>query len=148
MEIDLKFMNMALEQAKIAYSLDEVPVGAVLVRGGKVICRSHNLTKAASDATSHAELLAIREGSRLCDGRLDGTTLYVTLEPCAMCAGAAILSRVSRIVFGAFDDHAGCCGSVVDMTDNWFNHSIEVVGGIMEDECAHILTDFFEQKRA
>ncbi len=147
MRMDLKYMQLALEEAFEAYRLDEVPVGAVLVQGGKVIARTHNLCEAANDPTAHAELLAIREGCRQCDGRLTGATLYVTLEPCAMCTGAAILSRVSRIVFGAFDERAGCCGSVVDITDGWFNHSIEVIGGVMEEECAGILTDFFHEKR-
>jgi tRNA(adenine34) deaminase len=140
-------MRLALEEAGRAFELDEIPVGAVLVNGGKVIARAHNLCEAGGDATSHAEILCIREASRGLGARLDGCTLYCTLEPCAMCTGAAILSRVSRIVFGAFDIRAGCCGSVIDMADGWFNHSIEVIGGVMEEECAALLHAFFSSKR-
>ena len=147
MTTDIKYMKMALEEAEEVYALDEVPVGAVLVRNGKVIARTHNLCEAAGDPTAHAELLAIREACRAGDGRLDGATLYVTLEPCAMCTGAAVLAKVSRIVFGAFDMRAGCCGSVIDLADGWFNHTIEVIGGVMEEECANILTHFFAHKR-
>ena len=145
--MDERFMRMALEEAQRAFEEDEVPVGAVLVKSGKVIARAHNLTEAASDPTAHAEMNVLREGARAEGGRLAGTTLYVTLEPCAMCAGAAVNSRVSRIVFGAFDPNAGCCGSVADITDGWFNHSIEVVGGVLEEECAALLRTFFERKR-
>lgn len=145
--MDERFMKMALEEAETAFALGEVPVGAVITQGGKVLARTHNLCEASSDPTAHAEILAIREVSRLMEGRLSGCTLYCTLEPCMMCAGAAILARISRIVFGAFDIRAGCCGSVADVTDDWFNHSIEVVGGVMEYECAAILQAFFSQKR-
>ncbi len=124
--MDERFMRMALEEAQRAYELDEVPLGAVLVMRGKVIARAHNLCEAASDPTAHAEMLALREAARKEGGRLAGSTLYVTLEPCAMCAGAAVNARVSRIVFGAFDSRAGCCGSVADITDGWFLHTIEV----------------------
>jgi len=145
--MDERFMRMALEEAQRAFEEEEVPVGAVLVKNGKVIARAHNLTEAASDPTAHAEMNALREGARAEGGRLSGSTLYVTLEPCAMCAGAAVNARVSRIVFGAFDPNAGCCGSVADITDGWFNHSIEVVGGVLEDECAALLRSFFERRR-
>ena len=145
--MDEKYMRMALEEAQRAQALGEVPVGAVFVRGGKVIARTHNLCVAASDPTAHAEMLAIKEASRTNGGRANGGTLYVTLEPCAMCAGASVLARVSRIVFGAFDPAAGCCGSVCDMTDNWFNHSVEVVGGVLEEECSRMLKSFFEARR-
>lgn len=145
--MDERFMRMALEEAQRAFELDEVPVGAVLVLRGKVIARAHNLCEAAADPTAHAEMLVLREAARLEGGRLAGSTLYVTLEPCAMCAGAAINARVSRIVFGAFDIRAGCCGSVADITDGWFNHTIEVAGGVLEQECAALLQDFFKDKR-
>lgn len=147
MTMDERFMRMALEEAQRAYELDEVPVGAVLVMRGKVIARAHNLCEAASDPMAHAEMLVLREAIRKEGGRLDGSTLYVTLEPCAMCAGAAINARVSRIVFGAFDARAGCCGSVADITDGWFMHTIEVAGGVLEEECAALLQAFFEDKR-
>ena len=145
--MDERFMRIALEEAQRAYELDEVPVGAVLVMRGKVIARAHNLCVASSDPTAHAEMLALRAAAREEGGRLSGSTLYVTLEPCAMCAGAAINARVSRIVFGAFDSRAGCCGSVADITDGWFLHSIESVGGVLEEECAALLQAFFEEKR-
>lgn len=145
--MDERFMKLALEEAQEALLLDEVPVGAVLVQNGKVLARAHNLCEAGDDATAHAEILCIREASRLLGGRLSGCTLYCTLEPCAMCAGAALLARVSRIVFGAFDIRAGCCGSVLDITDGWFNHSIEVIGGVMEEHCVALLQRFFEDKR-
>ncbi|OQA16283.1 MAG: tRNA-specific adenosine deaminase [Firmicutes bacterium ADurb.Bin356] len=145
--MDERFMRMALEEAQRAYDLDEVPVGAVLVKGGKVLSRSHNLCEAASDPTAHAEMLAIKEAIRKTGGLLLGSTLYVTLEPCAMCAGAALNTRISRIVFGAFDIRGGCCGSVADITDGWFNHSIEVMGGILEHESKALLSRFFANKR-
>lgn len=146
--MDGKYMRMAIEEAQAALSLDEVPVGAVLVLDGKVIARAHNLREASNDPTAHAEVLAIREAARkLNTWHLTGSTLYVTLEPCAMCAGAAINARVSRIVFGAFDQVAGCCGSVADITDGWFNHSIEVIGGLYAEECADMLNDYFREKR-
>ena len=145
--MDERFMRMALEEAFRAYELDEVPVGAVLVMRGKVIARAHNLCEAANDPMAHAETLVLKEAARLEGGRLFGSTLYVTLEPCAMCAGAAILSKVSRIVFGAFDEQAGCCGSVADITDGWFNHSIQIAGGLLEEECSALLHSFFERKR-
>jgi tRNA(adenine34) deaminase len=145
--VDLKYMRMALEEAQHAFELDEVPVGAVLVQGGRVIARAHNLCESMDDATAHAEMIALHTGARLLRGQLQGSTLYVTLEPCAMCTGAALLSRVSRIVFGAYNAEAGCCGSVIDFTDGWFDHSIEVLGGLLDKECAAILTEFFENKR-
>ena len=120
----------------------------MLVMDGKVIARAHNLREASNDPTAHAEVLAIREAARKMNTwHLTGSTLYVTLEPCAMCAGAAINARVSRIVFGAFDSVAGCCGSVADITDGWFNHSIEVIGGLYEEECADMLNEYFRDKR-
>jgi tRNA(adenine34) deaminase len=145
---DITFMNIALEEARIALSLDEVPVGAILVRDGEVISKGHNLRETTSDPTAHAEILALREAAnKLGSWRLSGCTLYVTLEPCAMCAGACVNARVKRIVFGAFDERAGCCGSVADITDNWFNHSVESVGGVCEEECAGILKAYFSEKR-
>ena len=146
--MDGKYMRMAIEEAQAALSLDEVPVGAVLVMDGKVIARAHNLCEASSDPTAHAEMLVIREAAkRLNTWYLNGSTLYVTLEPCAMCAGAAINARVSRIVFGAFEPVTGCCGSVADITDGWFNHSIEVIGGLYAEECADMLNEYFREKR-
>ena len=146
--MDEKYMRIALEEAEAALEQDEVPVGAVLVMDGKVISRTHNLREASNDPTAHAEVLAIREAARKLDTwHLTGSTLYVTLEPCAMCAGAAVNARVSRIVFGAFDPAAGCCGSVAEITDGWFAHSIEVLGGVYEEECAALLNEYFRDKR-
>ena len=141
------WMRVALEQANAASAKDEVPVGAVLVCENKVIAAAHNLCRAQNDPTLHAELLVLREGRRRL-GSLAGCTLYVTLEPCAMCAGAMIHMRLLELVFGAFDKRCGCCGSTVDLTDHWFYHSVKTWGGILEQECAALLTDFFAGKRS
>lgn len=141
-------MLMAIDEAKEAYAQGEVPVGAVLVLDGNVLARAHNLTNASDDPTAHAEILAIREAARKRgDWRLNGSTLYVTLEPCCMCVGAAVNARVSRIVFGAYDESAGCCGSVVDFADGWFGHTIEVIPEVYGEECAQLLESFFAEKR-
>ena len=144
---DQDWMRLALAEARLAWAENEVPVGAVLVRDGAVLAQAHNLCETRHDATAHAELIALQAGAAAW-GDLNNSTLYVTLEPCAMCTGAAILSRIGRIVFGAFDERAGCCGSVMDMADHWFNHSIPVEGGLLETECAALLTSFFEQRRS
>lgn len=145
--MDERYMRMALEEAERAYALGEVPVGAVLVQDGKVIARAHNLCEAAGDPTAHAEMLVLREAARTLGERLQGSTLYVTLEPCAMCTGAMLLCRVSRVVFGAFDAQAGCCGSVVDFADGWFNHSMEAIGGLLEEPAVELLQNFFADRR-
>lgn len=146
--MDDVYMRMALNEARAAAELFEVPVGAIIVKDTKVIARAHNLSEARQDATAHAELLCIQAASKILrSSKLNGCTLYVTLEPCAMCAGAALLSRLGRIVFGAYDELAGCCGSVADITDSWFNHSIEVIGGVLEKECRELLSSFFKGKR-
>ena len=142
-----RFMALALEEARAALSEDEVPVGAVLVRGDTILARTHNRCEQWRDPTAHAELLCIREGVRQLGGRLTDCTLYVTLEPCAMCAGAAMQSKLTRIVFGAFDMRAGCCGSVFDLPDGCFLWRVEVWGGVLESDCATLLTDFFAAKR-
>lgn len=141
------FMTVALEEARLALSEDEIPVGAVLVRNGQIIARAHNRCETLRDATAHAELLALQAGLRSLSGRLDGCTLYVTLEPCAMCAGAAVNSKLPKLVFGAFDARAGCCGSVFDLADHCFLHSVEVWSGVLEADCAALLSEFFQQKR-
>jgi len=143
-----KFMAQALAEADLAALEDEVPVGAVVVKDGRVISRAHNGTRAGSDPTAHAEILAIQRAARaLGDWRLTGCTLYVTLEPCAMCAGAALTARMDRVVFGAYDERVGCCDSAANFLDGWFDHTAEVIGGICEDECAARLTDYFKNKR-
>ncbi len=142
-------MRLALDEAEDAAEAGEVPVGAVIVRDGEVISRAGNASVSSADATAHAELLAIQAASAvLGDQRLTGCTLYVTLEPCAMCAGAIVLSRVDRVVFGAWDEKAGMAGSVGDLLRNpKLNHSPEVQGGVMEAECGRLLTEFFRAKR-
>jgi len=144
-EKDLFFMTLALQEAKRAAEIDEVPIGAVVVKDDEVISKAHNLRETLQDATAHAELLAIKEACEvLGTWRLIGCTLYVTLEPCPMCAGAIILSRVDKLVFGAKDPKGGACGSVVNLTaDDRFNHRPEVVEGVMAKECGEILKAFF-----
>jgi tRNA(adenine34) deaminase len=142
-------MRVALDEAEDAGEAGEVPVGAVIVREGEVLARAANASVSSADATAHAELLAIQAASAvLGDQRLTGCTLYVTLEPCAMCAGAIVLSRVDRVVFGAWDPKAGMAGSVSDLLRNpGLNHRPEVQGGVMEAECGRILSEFFREKR-
>ncbi len=142
-------MTLALQEAKRAAEIDEVPIGAVVVKDDEVISKAHNLRETLQDATAHAELLAIKEACEvLGTWRLIGCTLYVTLEPCPMCAGAVILSRVDKLVFGAKDPKGGACGSVVNLTaDDRFNHRPEVVEGVMAKECGEILKAFFQGKR-
>jgi tRNA(adenine34) deaminase len=129
---------------------NEVPIGAVLVRRGKIIAAANNRTIRDQDATAHAEMIAIRDASAELDSwRLDGCTMYVTLEPCAMCAGAMVLSRVARVVFGAWDPKAGMAGSVGDLLRHpKLNHRPEVQGGVLEFECGELLTTFFESRRS
>ncbi len=147
---DLFFMKLALQEAKRAAEVDEVPIGAVIVKDDEIISKAYNLRETLQDATAHAELLAIRKACEvLGTWRLNGCSLYVTLEPCPMCAGAIILSRVDRVVFGAKDPKGGACGSIVNLpADKRFNHRPEVVEGVMADECGEILTKFFQAKRA
>lgn len=140
-------MRLALAEARLAAQADEVPVGAVVVCNGTVLARAHNRCVALRDGTAHAELLAMQAAARQRGGRLTGCTLYVTLEPCAMCAGAAVNLRLEELVFGAFDPRAGCCGSLVDLTDRCLLHSVRTWGGILEDDCAALLSDFFRAKR-
>lgn len=145
---DTYYMKRAVELARGAYDMGEVPVGALVVKDGEIISEAHNLRENNKVSTAHAEVLAIEEACRvLGTWRLDGCTLYVTLEPCPMCAGALINSRIGRVVYGAKDARAGCLGSVVDFNSYPFNHSFSVDGGICGDECASILNEFFKSKR-
>ncbi|MGI5856182.1 MAG: tRNA adenosine(34) deaminase TadA [Candidatus Merdivicinus sp.] len=147
-EEDERFMRLALEQARIAASLGETPIGAVVVWEGEVAALACNRRELDKLATAHAELLAINEACRKLGGwRLHKATLYVTLEPCPMCAGAIINARVKRVVYGAADRKAGCCGSVLDLFREPFNHHPEVTGGILAEESAALLTSFFKQLR-
>lgn len=140
----------ALEQARHAAGLDEVPVGAVVVQGDRVVAQAHNETVGRHDPTAHAELLAIQRAlEALGTDRLDDCTLYVTLEPCAQCAGAIVLAKVGKLVFGAYDDKAGMCGSVGDLVRHpRLNHRVEVVGGVEAEACGALLQSFFGAKRA
>ena len=146
MKPDEYWMREALQEARAAMAEDEVPVGAVVVKDGVIVARAHNLSRQNGDPTQHAELLALQQAQRAL-GALTGCTLYVTMEPCAMCAGAMVLTKLPRLVFGAFDPSCGCTGSRVDLTDHWFYHSVETWGGILEGECAALLTEFFQRKR-
>lgn len=141
------YMRLALEEAQLAFDAGEVPVGAVLVCNGEIVSRAHNHVERAHDATQHAEMLCLREGMVKLGGRLADCTLYVTLEPCAMCAGACVNAKLGRLVYGAFDEVAGCCGSKIDLTDKCFLHSVETWGGILEEECKSLLSRFFQALR-
>lgn len=142
-------MSAAIDQARAALLLNEVPVGAVVVCRGEIVSKASNRTMKEQDSTAHAELLALRSAAvYLGSWRLDGCTLYVTLEPCAMCAGAIVLARPDRVVFGAWDDKAGMCGSVGDLLRHpRLNHRPEVRGGFRSEECALLLRDFFRARR-
>ncbi len=142
-------MKNALDLARDAMRRNEVPVGALIVRGGALLSSGANRTVRDQDPTAHAEILAIREAALKLDRwRLDDCTLYVTLEPCAMCAGAIVLARIKRVVFGAWDEKTGMAGSVGDLLrHSKLNHQPEVWGGVMGEECAAVLTDFFDSQR-
>ena len=142
-------MGLALREAAIAFEKEEVPVGAVAVHSGKVIARAHNLRETLRDPTAHAEMLVLTQAAgAISTWRLDGVCLYVTLEPCAMCAGALLQARVSRLVYGAPDAKAGACGSRVDLIEGaGMPFTVEVVRGVREAECAQVLKAFFEKRR-
>lgn len=143
-------MKRALELAKMAAVAGEVPVGALVVDRvtGEVISEAYNLRETQKKATAHAEILAIDRACEVRGGwRLSGCTLYVTLEPCPMCAGALVNSRIDRVVYGAADPLAGCCGSVINFNSYPFNHSFKLTKGVCEDECREVLTEFFKGRR-
>ena len=146
---DVEFMRLALAEAQIAAAAGEVPVGAVIVKDGVVIAKAHNTRESEKNATHHAELLAIDAACKALGGwRLWQCELYVTLEPCPMCTGAIINSRLKRVVFGAKDEKAGCCGSVVNLFQMPFNHKPILECGILQEECTALLQTFFENLRA
>ena len=146
--MDKKYMEMALAEAKKAANIGEVPIGAVIVRHGEVIAQAHNLRESNSDATAHAEILAIREACRKLGGwHLTDCTLYVTLEPCPMCAGAVINSCIDRVVFGAYDHRDGSMGSVANLPSLPYSRRPQCEGGIMEDQCRAVLSEFFKALR-
>jgi tRNA(adenine34) deaminase len=148
-ELDRQFMQQALDQAKLAEMAGEVPVGAVLVRDGKIISTGFNQPITNSDPSAHAEMIALRTAAQVeLNYRLPGTTLYVTLEPCIMCSGAIMHARVERVVFGAADPKTGAAGSVLNVfSEKQINHQTQVEGGIMGDECGQVLRDFFKGRR-
>lgn len=149
LEKDLYYMLEAIKEAKKAEEKNEVPIGAVIVHDGEILARAHNLRETNQNALAHAELLAIDKACHeLGTWRLENASLYVTLEPCPMCAGAVILSRISRVVYGAKDPKGGCCGTFMNLPeDDRFNHRSEVVSGVLEEECGELLTNFFRGVR-
>lgn len=144
-----KFMKIALKEAKKAYEKLEVPVGAIIVKDGEIIAKAHNLKETKYDTTKHAEILAIQKASKkLKSWRLLDCEMYVTLEPCSMCSGAIINSRIKKIYIGALDEKTGAVGSVLNLLEDYkFNHKVEVEKGIMKEECEQILKDFFKMLR-
>ena len=149
MEEKNKFMKQALKEAKKAYEKLEVPVWAVIVKDGKIIARAHNLKETKTDTTKHAEILAIQKASKKLESwRLLDCEMYITLEPCSMCAGAIINSRIKKIYIGALDEKTGAAGSVLNLFEDYkFNHKVEVEKGVMQKECENILKDFFKMLR-
>jgi len=148
-EEDIYFMRLALKEAGLAFSKGEIPVGAVLIKDGVIIGQTHNLKENLKDPTAHAEVLVLREGASKGDGwRLTGATLYVTKEPCIMCAGAVVNARIKRLVYGCSDPKAGGVDSIYNIpNDKRLNHQVEVVSGVLEEECAEILKRFFAERR-
>lgn len=146
---DEKYMKQALKQAKKAYAIDEVPIGCVIVYGGKVIARGYNRRNTDKNTLSHAELLAIKKASKkIGDWRLEDCTMYITLEPCQMCAGAIVQARIPRVVIGAMNPKAGCAGSVLNLLQvERFNHQVDTVRGVLEEECSSMLSQFFRELR-
>ena len=148
-KIDTIYMLEALKEAKKAFDSDEVPVGAVVIWSGKIIGRAHNQIKMLKDPTAHAEMIAITQASAyLKNERLLDCTMYVTIEPCTMCAGAMVLARIKRLVYGASDPKTGACGSVVNIANHKkFNHKVKIDKGILEEESSFLLKEFFKTKR-
>lgn len=144
------YMRLAIEEAKKAEEKEEVPIGAIIVLNDEVITSAHNLRETTQNAVTHAELLAIEDAcDKLGTWRLEDAELYVTLEPCPMCSGAIILSRIKKVIYGAPDPKAGCAGTLMNLLDDSrFNHQCEVVPGVMEEECGQMLTSFFQGLRA
>ena len=144
-----KFMKAAIAQAKKAYALGEVPIGCVIEYEGKIIGRGYNRRKTDKNTLSHAELIAIRKASKkIGDWRLEGCTLYVTLEPCQMCAGAIVQARIPTVVIGCMNPKAGCAGSILNILQvPQFNHQVEIINGVFEKECSSMLTEFFRELR-
>ena len=144
-DTDAKYMKEAIRQAKKAYAIGEVPIGCVIVRDGKIISRGYNRRTIDKNTLAHAELAAIKKASKkLDDWRLEGCTMYVTLEPCQMCAGALVQSRIDRVVVGCMNPKAGCAGSILNLLQMpEFNHQVELETGVLEEECSQMMKDFF-----
>lgn len=143
-----KFMREALKEAKKAYKKEEIPVGAIIVKDGVIIARGHNLKEKKNSSIAHAEILAIEKANKkLKAWRLENCEMYITLEPCMMCMGAIINSRIKKIYIGTMDPKTGSCESVIDIKDYKFNHVVEIETGILKDECEYILKDFFKMLR-
>ncbi len=149
MTVDEKYMKQAIKQAKRAAALDEVPIGCIITYEGKVIARGYNRRNTDKNTLAHAEIAAIKKASKkMCDWRLEGCTMYVTLEPCQMCAGALVQSRISRVVIGSMNPKAGCGGSVLNLLQMpQFNHQVDVKRGVLEEECSEMLSEFFKSLR-
>ena len=149
MTTDEKYMKAALQQAKKAYQIGEVPIGCVIVYQDRIIARGYNRRNTDKNTLSHAEITAINRASKkMGDWRLEGCTMYVTLEPCQMCAGATVQSRMDKVVIGSMSPKAGCAGSVLNILQmEEFNHQVEIVSGVLEEECGKILSDFFVDLR-
>lgn len=147
---DEYYMNLAIEEAKKAKHLGEVPIGAIIVKDDEIIARAHNLRETAQQPTAHAEHIAIERASKVVGSwRLEDCTLYVTLEPCVMCAGAIVMSRIPKVVFGAMDPKGGCSGSLMNLLEEpRFNHRASVITGVLENECGDLLRNFFRGLRA
>lgn len=148
-DLDQKFMKAAIKEAQKAYQLDEVPIGCVIVREEKIIARGYNRRNTDKNTLAHAELTAIKKASKKCgDWRLEDCTMYVTLEPCQMCAGAIVQSRMQKVVIAAMNPKAGCAGSVLNLLQMpGFNHQVEIITGVLEEECAAMLSRFFAELR-
>jgi len=149
-EIHSSLMKQALRQAERAFELGEVPVGCIIVRENKIIAKAYNQIETLKDPTAHAEMLALTSAFDALQNKiLKGCSMYVTLEPCAMCAGALVLSKIDTVYFGSYDLKTGACGSVINITNNKsFNHKVKVYGGVLDTECAFLLKAFFESKRS
>jgi len=148
-KIDQIYMSEAVKEAQKAFAEDEVPVGAVIVHKRRIIARGHNQVERLKDPTAHAEMLALTSATNFLDSKwLNGASLYVTIEPCSMCAGALVLARIKNLYFGAKDPKTGACGSVVNIINHKkINHRIKVKGGILKEECGSLLKEFFKKKR-
>jgi tRNA(adenine34) deaminase len=147
---NVKYMREALKQAKKAFKIGEVPIGCVIVHEDKIIARAYNKRNIKKNALAHAEIIAINKASKIIgDWRLEGCTMYVTVEPCQMCSGAIVQARMDRVVIGTMNKKAGCAGSIINLLQmDEFNHKVDIISGVLEEECSQIMKDFFKNLRA